>query len=1042
MISDRTRQQTPSDFPFLKGGGEMGELMRTYNWSGTSIGSPDTWPQNLRIAISILLNSKFPMFIFWTDDLIQFYNDAYRPSLGIDGKHPHALGKSGYDTWAEIWDTIQPLIRKVMINGESVWFEDQFLPIYRNGRMENVYWTYSYSPLNDEVGIPQGVFVTCYESTEKVKAYDQLRESKEMYQFAIEASELGTWDLNLGSQNLTINQRLQKWLGIENEKLDFEQAARLIDASDFEKVKGAIKVLSNDDKALYDIEYSLINQVNAKKRTVRVRGKVFFNSEGRPGRLNGTVQDITLEKEARALLVESESHIRNLFNQAPVAIAIFKGQDFVIELANDQVLEYWQKTYQEVIGQSVFKVLPLADSNQNETLLRHVLATGEQYRGKEREVSVVRNNQTEKVYVNFVYEPYFKTDGIISGVILIANDVTEQVNSRKQIEESEQRYHQLVEQATVATAIYLGPEMRVKIANEAMLKLWGKPDDVIGMKLAEVLPELEGQPFLKLLDKVYASGETYWSKQDRVQLNIDGKMQTGYFNFTYKALRDLDGNIYGVLNMAIEVTEMVIAKRLLEESERNLKNMILQAPVAMCALYGTQHVVEVANEAMFELWGKKPQEMLHKPIFEGLPEAKNQGLEQILADVFKTGNRFTANELPVYLPRSGNVELTYLNFIYEAVKNKSGDIDRILAIANDVTAQVISRKETEEREKEFRLMADSMPQIVYVADARGIINYYNKQWHNYTGFTDEEGIQELETVMHPKDVEAYQGLWQASILSGEEFEMELRLSGAGVKASYSWFLCRATPVKDDQGNVFKWFGTCTDIHDQKKQQQQKDEFISVASHELKTPLTTLKASLQLINRLVQTEITSERLKELVEKSNYNLKKLIILVDDLLSSTKIEQGQLILNESVFTVAQLIDECCDHVRLEGTHEIVTSGDLNLQVFADHQKIDQVMVNLVNNAVKYAPKSAKILIHIGKENDMVKVTVQDFGIGIPAEKLPHLFDRFYRVDNSGVQYSGLGLGLYISAEIVKKHGGILTAESTIGHGSKFWFTLPASV
>jgi signal transduction histidine kinase len=216
----------------------------------------------------------------------------------------------------------------------------------------------------------------------------------------------------------------------------------------------------------------------------------------------------------------------------------------------------------------------------------------------------------------------------------------------------------------------------------------------------------------------------------------------------------------------------------------------------------------------------------------------------------------------------------------------------------------------------------------------------------------------------------------------------------------------------------------------------------VASHELKTPLTTLKASLQLINRVLQNENISEKLKLLVEKSNYNLQKLTTLVDDLLSSTKIEQGQLILNKSIFTVAQLIDDCCDHVRLEGTHELVTSGDLSLQVSADWQKIDQVMINLVNNAVKYAPKSAKILIHISKENDMVKVSVQDFGIGIPAEKLPQLFDRFYRVDNSGVQYSGLGLGLYISAEIVKKHGGILAAESTIGHGSKFWFTLPALI
>ena len=654
-------------------------------------------------------------------------------------------------------------------------------------------------------------------------------------------------------------------------------------------------------------------------------------------------------------------------------------------------------------------------------------------------MEVFRNGQQERVFINFIYEPYIEFDGTVSGVMVIANEVTEQIIIKKQIQESEQRYQYLVEQAPVATAIYLGAEMKIQVANDAMLKLWGKPASVIGMDLAEALPELEDQPFLKLLEKVYTTGETYWGKHDRVQLVIDGALQTGYFNFTYKALRNTEGEIYGVLNMAIDVTEMIIARRLLEESEQNFRNMILQAPVAMCVLSGSDYVVEVANEKMFELWEKTSEEVIGKPIFNGLPEARDQGLEGILQSVYETGERFTPSERPIYLLRNGKVELTYLNFIYEAIKGKPGGTTRILAVAIDVTDQVLSRNKAEESEKEFRQIANSMPQIVWTARPDGLLDYFNKQWYDYTAFSEEFGDVSLIPILHPDDAPGFLNSWNKAVEEGSEFEMELRFADRK-KDDYVWFLCRATAIRDADDRIIKWFGTSTDIDDQKKQQQQKDEFISVASHELKTPLTTLKASLQLMSRVIQTETPSGKLRTLIEKSNYNLGKLSSLVDDLLSSTKIEQGQLLLNKTVFTFSELIDECCDHVRLEGTHQLITAGDMRLQVYADRQKLDQVVVNLVNNAVKYAPRSDKILINIGKEDDMVKISVEDFGIGIPPEKLPFLFDRFYRVDVSGVQYSGLGLGLYISSEIVKRHGGVLGVESVAGQGSKFWFTIPS--
>jgi signal transduction histidine kinase len=154
-------------YPFLQDSGEMGALIIQQDWSQSPIGTLDQWPPALRTTLGILLHSAFPMFLFWGKELTCFYNDAFRPSLGIDGKHP-AIGKQGKDVWEEIWEFIGPLIQQVMTTGIPVYFEDQLVPFYRNGRMEDIYWTFSYSPVYNDDGNINGVFVTCTETTANV----------------------------------------------------------------------------------------------------------------------------------------------------------------------------------------------------------------------------------------------------------------------------------------------------------------------------------------------------------------------------------------------------------------------------------------------------------------------------------------------------------------------------------------------------------------------------------------------------------------------------------------------------------------------------------------------------------------------------------------------------------------------------------------------------------------------------------------------------------------------------------------------------------
>src|SRR6476620_9673291 len=182
------RMEEKEVYNFLQGGGELGLLTRNYDWASTPVGAPSEWPQSLRTTVNILLSSKFPMFLWWGDDLIQFYNDAYRPSLGNNGKHPAALGQRGEECWPEIWPIIKPLIDQVLAGGGATWSKDQLITIYRNGKLVDVYWTFGYSRVNNESGNVGGVLVVCNETTEKVKQFQQAEESEQHIRTLIESA--------------------------------------------------------------------------------------------------------------------------------------------------------------------------------------------------------------------------------------------------------------------------------------------------------------------------------------------------------------------------------------------------------------------------------------------------------------------------------------------------------------------------------------------------------------------------------------------------------------------------------------------------------------------------------------------------------------------------------------------------------------------------------------------------------------------------------------------------------------------------------------
>ena len=1059
---------------FLSKGGEMGALTRAKDWSKTIVGSVETWPQSLRTTLGLLLNSKFPMFLFWGPEHICFYNDAYRPSLGNEGKHPSILGQRGVDSWPEIWDFIKPLIDQVLIEGEATWHEDQFLPIYRNGKMEDVYWTFSYSPVNNESGKPAGVLVICNETTEKVKLVNKLEDSNSRY-------------------------------------------------------------------------------------------------------LNNILQ-------------------------TPSAMCVFRGSDYVVEIANKLMLELWDRKEDEVLNKPIFEGLPEAKGQGLETVLENVYKTGEKFEAHERVVKLRRNGIVEDVYINFVYEALKEPDGTISGIVAVANDVTAQVIARNIVEDSEKRFRNTVKQLPLGIATLKGKELIVEMANPSYLQLIDKQEeDVLGKPIFDSVPEAKETMF-PLLYKVLENGNPYYTDELPVALNRYGKQEICYFNLVFHPLREDNNSISGVIIVAYEVTEAVKARHLIKESEEAFRTLIMQSPIAMAIFRGKNHTIEMANNVMMSLiWQKTEEETIGKPIVEVFPELIEQKYPDLLDDVVNNAKIIREKEALAYINVKGSLEKFYLDYQYTPLFEKDGTVSGVMITVNDVTDKVEARKkveDTEERarlaaevaeivtwdlniptqeliysenlpllfgreknvkltrpeiltqihpddrhilekayivalqttiykyesriikpdnsiswikahgkiffdengepakmigtiiditdekntqqilmksEEKFRLLADSMPQHVWTSDSLGNINYFNKSVYSYSGLA----IEDIEKngwlqIVHPDDVEENIKVWVDAIITGKDFLLEHRFRRHD--GQYRWQLSRAIPQKDEEGNIQMWVGTSTDIQDQKNftnklekevhertaelEQKNKDlinmnielqSFAYISSHDLQEPLRKIQTFASRLSDLDEQNI-SAKAKTYLGRIEVSAKRMQTLIQDLLTYSRTNSA-----DRVFVKVSL-DEIAEEVisdfseRIEESNAVINLNPLGEATVIPFQ-FRQLLHNLIGNALKFSKKNENPYVEI-KANRIrgyeiknpvdypdkmyYHLTISDNGIGFADEFKERIFEVFQRL-NTESEFSGTGIGLAIVKKIVENHKGIIRAYSQKDKGATFEVYLP---
>jgi PAS domain S-box-containing protein len=623
----------------------------------------------------------------------------------------------------------------------------------------------------------------------------------------------------------------------------------------------------------------------------------------------------------------------------------------------------------------------------------------------------------------------------------------------------------------IATAIHVGEDAVIQTANDAMLQIWGKDKSVIGKSLQNALPELKGQPFIEMFRRVWNEGITLSGTDTPADIEINQKVQTFYFDFEYRAVKDHSGLVICILHTAIDVTERVHRQEaLLEsnsrylalneefsalneelgatieelsssndelaESESRFRNLISQAPVGICVIRASDLMIQEVNDGYLELVGRTRKELENQTIWDVVSEAA-ESYAPIMETVIKTGQAFVAKEHSVTLIRRGIPVPIFIDFVYEPVTNSLGIVSSIMVVAIEVTDKVKARRSIEDVEERIRLAVQAAEIGTFDYDYKTNMMVTSDRFNVIFGFENGVSRDEFLNAIHPEDRHLSAEAHERARQTGKMFYEARVVHNDG---SIHWMRVQANVYYDALKNPVRLLGTLLDITEFRRLQQQKDDFISIASHELKTPITTLKASLQLLDKMKENPAAG-MLPRLIEQSNRSMTKISSLVEDLLNVSRMNEGQIRLTKKKFVISHLLNECCNHVRIAGHHELIFQGDKDLEVYADEHRIDQVVVNFVNNAVKYAPDSKLIYLIAEKIGDVAKISVRDNGPGISPGKLPHLFDRYYRADDSGHQVSGLGLGLYISADIIERHGGEIGVNSHKGHGSTFWFTLPLS-
>lgn len=670
-----------------------------------------------------------------------------------------------------------------------------------------------------------------------------------------------------------------------------------------------------------------------------------------------------------------------------------------------------------------------------------------------------------------------------------------QIFTQKLRTEAQRKLQTLFNQAPAAIAVLEGPSYIYTLANPAYQKLVNRnKEELLGKSIKDVFPEIEDQDAISLIDEVYTSGKTKSMPEFPFKMNIlnDGIMRQRYFNFSIDAVKNEEDIINTVVIVIYDITDQVEARKKIEENEKqfnilanNIQNLAWIADGEGRRFWFNQRWFDYTGTTLEEVQGSGWEKVHHadhiKKILAFLetawkknepwelthPLRRHDGVyEWFLTRAFPLTD--SSGKIYRWIGTNTNIEkqktesLEFENAVKqrtEELRNANRSLkeqNMLLEVLNkelQAADEALKKQEViRESEKNLRNILEGLPQLAWRSSPDGSQIYFNKQWYDYTGLTEEESQGDgWASALHPEDRERVLPEWKKTLDEKKNISVEYRLRNKN--GVYHWFLTRAEPFFDTDNNMHYFIGTCTDIDDTKRVQQdlilgkqRREDFLKIASHELKTPITTIKGYVQLVLDSIKDgkELSADLVNSSLQTIDNHVARLTRLITELLDVSRIEAGQLELNKETFMMNGLVDEMVhDILYTHPTMTIKVKSDFECCVHADRDRIGQVISNLLTNAIKYSPDSNQIDVRVHKQgNNSVAVSIKDYGIGIDSSNHEKIFDQFYRVEGKSQQtYPGFGVGLYIIKNIIQRHDGSIQLKSEIGKGSTFTFSLPCN-
>jgi PAS domain S-box-containing protein len=638
---------------------------------------------------------------------------------------------------------------------------------------------------------------------------------------------------------------------------------------------------------------------------------------------------------------------------------------------------------------------------------------------------------------------YFSETGTILRFAGVAQDVSKEVRTHQQLAESERRFRSLIEQAPVATCLLVGPDMRVDVANETMLLYWGKDASILGKPLIDGLPELAGQPFLAILEEVYTTGKPYSATRDRADLVVNGQLTPFYFNFTYKPLYNEQGDVYAIMNMAVDVTDQVLAQQELEASEAKLRSIISTAPAAMGLFVGRDLIVELPNQTFIDIVGKGP-DIAGKPLREVMPELGSQPFLQILDDVYTTGVMYQSSGTQVDIVQHGVMTHNFYNITYSPLLDEQGKVYAILDIAIDVTGEVKARQQIADTEKSLRGAIELANLATWSMDIKTGQFHYSDRFLDWLGFAEE--VQPPSEVYKPLPDENRQRVV-------EQIEAAIRPGATGFYENEHPIINQRTGQRriihaqaqvfyDDEGNPDTLRGTAQDVTAQREIQLALEELVQERTEELEATneeMATTNEEVAAANEeLAAINEELEEANQLLIRSNDNLQQFAYVASHDLQEPlrKVQQfGDLLKNRYAEQLGDGVDylermqsaasrmsalirdlltfsrisNSQNSVILVGINQVVNSVltdlDLRLQetkavvhvdqlpfVQGDPSQLGQLFQNLISNALKFQRAGTVPEIWINTQ----RVSATNLPAGVRPTRASVAYHRIDVIDN----------------------------------------------